>query len=332
MPKQKLKGRQKAVETARAKPSKGKKKAAAPPSPSKSKSKANGQDDEEEEEEEEEAEEEEEDEGWGPLMSKEKTEQEFAFWNDVGRKPGNAAYEKAALDQLLRDYPMGSKTHIKQVFKSDQGGQFYVPTWFHLANMRRRGVLNQLKTARDLDKPIRTADGKEKARPKPPKSNLLKHEINWLYNYTHHGFKTHLPGLENAKYKKVDRKAVVDDDDEDEDSEEERRKKKKKKAKDKQKDKNRVKQSSTRAELRGDRAPAGQKRKQQQQQRWSDEDGEDACGGDRLDWEEMGRSPPRKKRKGGPGPGGFLGGGVYTSRQPSPDYQPFSGLGNRVGR
>ncbi|GAA5918433.1 hypothetical protein JCM6882_008338 [Rhodosporidiobolus microsporus] len=122
-----------------------------------------------------------------PMLSKKEAYDLKDFYLDAdGRKPGGDDYRVAALHQLLRDYDKFAKSHIKQIFESDQCLELYAPTWVELLNLMKRGTLNKLKGERDLDKPIRGADGKEHARPEVPKSRMLEKEINWLESYMHH--------------------------------------------------------------------------------------------------------------------------------------------------
>lgn len=60
----------------------------------------------------------------------------------------------------------------------------FVPTFIELTRLKKMGVLNKLRgEARDVDAPIRDRDGKEKARPKPPKCKYLHKELTWLQSY-----------------------------------------------------------------------------------------------------------------------------------------------------
>ncbi|GAA6011318.1 hypothetical protein JCM10207_008297 [Rhodosporidiobolus poonsookiae] len=125
-----------------------------------------------------------------PLTKKEALEQ-APFWLDVEeRKTGSDDYQKAALDQLYRDFAHVAELQIRSEFESDKNLYFYAPTWFSLRRIKRMGVLLKLKSGpRDLDKPIKTADGKEKARKEVPKSTLLEKEIDWLLAYMNAGGK-----------------------------------------------------------------------------------------------------------------------------------------------
>lgn len=89
-----------------------------------------------------------------------------------------------SLQQLFRDFNAYAENHIRNRFESDKCGQLYAPTWMELYRLKKSGTLLSLKNGpRDMDKPYRTAGGKERVRKEAPKSKLLKDEIDWLQAY-----------------------------------------------------------------------------------------------------------------------------------------------------
>jgi hypothetical protein len=60
----------------------------------------------------------------------------------------------------------------------------YAPTWIELLKLKKLGVLTRLRgPARDMTKPIHTADGKDKPRIKPRFPPKLRREMRWVEDY-----------------------------------------------------------------------------------------------------------------------------------------------------
>ncbi|GAA5834094.1 hypothetical protein JCM11251_003616 [Rhodosporidiobolus azoricus] len=138
-----------------------------------------------------------------PLLSKDEAFRlKVAYLDAEGRKAGSEDYRKAALTQLSRDFNTFSMSHLKQIFMSDQCLELYAPTWAECCSLKRQGLLNRITTARDMDKPIRGADGKEHPRAEVPKSKMLAKEVHWLESYIHHKGKFDEP-VAGKKYKPV---------------------------------------------------------------------------------------------------------------------------------
>ncbi|BGP14505.1 hypothetical protein JCM10213_003091 [Rhodosporidiobolus nylandii] len=123
-------------------------------------------------------------------FTKKEAMDEFAHWaNADERQPGSDDYKKAALDQLYRDFNEYAEMQIRATFEKTD---LYAPSWFELARLKKEQTLVKLKgRPRDMDAPIKLADGKTKARPEVPASRMLKEEVCWIAAYIEFGGKTY---------------------------------------------------------------------------------------------------------------------------------------------
>ncbi|POY72422.1 hypothetical protein BMF94_4248 [Rhodotorula taiwanensis] len=122
-------------------------------------------------------------------ITKEQAFERAGYWLDVEeRGPMDGTYQKAALNQLFRDYAEYAENHIRDRFESELCGKLYAPTWFELHRLHKSHQLLKLKSGpRDMDAPIQLPDGTKRARKEIKPSRVLKKEKRWLEAYLDYG-------------------------------------------------------------------------------------------------------------------------------------------------